>query len=342
MPVEDLLSQFRDAYFSAGDARGRIAAIRRFRADPSALPAQPEPGELARIFEMLLHYARHDTEEARAEAACILYDIWVGLSDPARQPLFHDFTALMLEHPPTLAGLARYTLRRAILYGCERADAGQLERLCRELTQQQVRRSLGLPPAPGTWRGAACPPPDMEVLHLIVCYAPAQVWPCLVGDLWRLYNLDLERAESLAREAGLAMNGVRVRVVLRRTACGTEERLGFCWELARSLLERTLREARPDDLGTAASGFFAWLAALSGMPEAVRSPLLPLLAAWTAPPVLPVLERWSRETHNPWFQRRVRQAIRTLRSSLGLGPEVVPARAPHSTGHEAVPDDVVT
>src|SRR5215212_4426050 len=103
------------------------------------------------------------------------------------------------------------------------------------------------------------------------------------------------------------------------------------------MLERTLRESRPEDLRTAAPAFFAWLGVLTKVSEAARIPVLPLLASWTTPSLLPVLEHWSGATHSAEFRRRVHQALRELRSALGLGPELTPSPAPTGTGHEAAP-----
>jgi hypothetical protein len=342
MPPPDPLTDFCDRYYRASDGAARIAVIHQSRGSLLALSGDTEPAGLIRMLEMLLHRARHDTELGRAEAAGFLRDVWARLPAAVRRRLFHDGTLLLVEHAPALAASEQRAIRAAIQHGCEHAGDAELDQLCGELTERQVGRSLGLPPTPGSWRGAATPAPDMEVLRLVVRHAPAPTWPGLVADLWRLYNLDLERAEDLVRGAGLVMSGERARAVLRRGAHGTEERLELCWDLARRLLERTLREARPEDLRTAASLFFAWLGALTGLPEGERIPLLPLLAAWATPALLPVLERWSHATHSAEFQRRVHQAHHKLRSTLGLGPEVTPARAPTGTGHEAAPTPAPT
>jgi hypothetical protein len=342
MSVPDPLLDFWDRYFRAGDSLARMRVIHRSRGSLLTLTEDTNPAALLRVLEMLLQHARHDTAVARAAAAGLLRDVWVRLPADLRQRLFRDGTVLFLEHAPALAAAEQRAVRSAVRHGCEHAGASALDLLCGELTQHQVRRSLGLPATPGMWRGAATPAPDMEVLRLVAAHAPASTWPRLVADLWRLYNLDLERAESLARGAGLVISGAHARVMLRRASHGTQERLELCWDLADPMLERTLRESRPEDLRTAAPAFFAWLGVLTETGDVARIPLLPLLASWTTPFLLPVLEHWSRATHSAVFRRQVRQALRELRSALGLGPELTPSHPPTGTGHEAAPTPAPT
>src|SRR5262249_2222903 len=107
-------------------------------------------------------------------------------------------------------------------------------------------------------------------------------------------------------------------------------------------------EARPEDLQDAAAGFFGWLEALVGMPEAELEPLLPLLVRWSRPAMARVLERWAAlptmrdlllggAPHSREFRRKGGEAPAARRGGGGGGGGGVPAAPPQGRGSEPAP-----
>jgi hypothetical protein len=332
----DALIEFRESFLAARGDGQRLAAIRLLRAALPELPVHIEPDTLEPVLDALLRHALRDGPDARFATARLLRDLWRRLHRETLDPLFSRFTERMLESLPDHDLDVRITLRDAVAAGIEIAGPSYVEAFCRDVTAREVARCLtararsrgrlGLPPAP-----------NFDALRLVVKYAPTGIWPELVRDLWSLYNLDLNVAEKLARTANLSVSRAKSRAEVRRASNGKQERVEICWDIARRLARRTLEEARPDDLGDAAPGFFAWLESLTGVAEQEAGALIPSLVAWAVPPAIPVLECWSKSAHGEELRWKASRAAVALRAALGITPELVPAPPAHGTGHEVAP-----
>jgi hypothetical protein len=350
----DVLIQLQKTYLAAPDAPSRVEAIQQFRLEHPLPPANPDPALLLPVLEGLLHYTLHDTAPGRFAAARLLRDLWCSLPPAAIDELFHEFTWRLIECCP-----ARGTVERGIVWetidgGFRIATPAVVASLCQEITTREASRCLDTM-APyyshyfriGGFSFGFEPAPNLDLLRLVVQYAPGDVWPRLVRDLWMLYNLDIHFAENLALSAKLPIRGIRCRVEVRGTFDGQKEHVDRFWDVAERMLHRTLTEARPEDLRDAAPGFFAWLESLTVLSEEEREPFLQPMTTWAVPQMLRVLERWS-EIPTVWellkggppngeFRRKVAQAFGEVRAALGIGPELVPASAPQGVGSEPTP-----
>lgn len=359
------LSELRRAYLTAGSDEERLAAVLTFRGERVALPAEPDAGTLLPVLEALLHHSSRDGPDARLVAARLLFHLWRGLSGPALDALFHDFTLRLLESCPPRGTSERRLVRTAIMHGFAAARPARVDALCRELTEREAIRCRLPRATSGIWSGLANPyPPDFDMLELVVQYASPGVWPGLTRDLWLLYRLGAGgrltfggllqrlRAETGDRShwprAGGSPPAAGVKYQWTRDARGRRVAHVAHWALAAKMLRRTLGEARPGDLGDAAPGFFAWLEELAGMPEEELEPVLPLLPHWPLLATARVLERWAaaptmrdlllgEPSHSREFRRKAADAAAALRSALGEGAELVPAPAPHGDGGEPAP-----
>jgi hypothetical protein len=362
MPPENALTRFLQSYSRARNDAQRLQAIRRFREQPEDAAAEVESEVVLAVLVPLLRRLSRDGPEARAAAAELLRELWRRTAHTVAEETFAGFTLRLLKTSVLLHPEERAGLLAAIADGCAAAQPAVVGRLCLDLVARETERCLSS--LPGGLL-APPPPPGFDVLRFIARCAPADVWPRLVRDLWRLYNLDTDPVGQLTltellsldrSEAGLrrrrarhgATFGGSFGPVLRRDRDGQPVSVEVCWDTARRMLLRTLAESRPEDLGGAAPGFFAWLEDLACMPDEELQPLLGPLRGWAVAAMIPVLERWRHvptlrasffgaPTPSPAFRKEVSDVLAEIRASLGLGPEVVPAAAPRGGVSEPAP-----
>jgi hypothetical protein len=365
MPPDNALTSFLRTYSRARNDAQRLQAIRQFRDSSAVAAAAPEGAVVVPVLVALLRRLSRDGREARVAAAALLRDLWCRAAPTVAEETYARFTRRLLKTSLLLASEERAVLLAAMEDGCAASTPSVVGRLCLAVIEEEVQRCLHL----CVGRPFASPSaPTFDVLRFVVRCAPVAVWPRLVCDVWRLYNLDTDpvglltlpemfarrRSETAFRErrtrhgrSGVTFGGA-FRPVLRRDRDGRLVSLETCWDTAQTLLLRTLTESRPEDLGSAAPGFFAWLEDLVRLKEEDRRSFLTALRGWAVPAMIPVLERWRSMptlpesllgalTPSPAFREEVFVVLAEMRASLGLSPEVVPAMAPHGNESEPAP-----
>jgi hypothetical protein len=351
MRFEDAMTLFRERYAVARDDSRRRAAIRQFRS--AALPSDPgaDVTSLTAVLKTLLDHAGRDGAAARRAALELVQQLWRGLSRRSMDALFTELIPRLTECYDALGATEREVAREIVRCGFKIASPALVEGWSLATVTAEAKRCFE-PAVPycvriGWFAFALHPPPNLDLLRLVVEHAPARVWPRLVRDLWRLYNLDFNLADSLVLSSRPPLGQERHRVQVRRTSRGHRVVVTSCWDLAERMLRRTLTQARPEDLGDAAPLFFEWLETLAVLPEDDLRPFPRLLVNWAVPPVVRVLDRWGAPPRL-WDRLRgasarsalrgdVARALAEVRAALGASREVVPAASLPMRGHEPVP-----